>query len=90
MIHDSNVEYASQSVKTQTIKDPIIEKLAAKIKKGTNSDNDDKKYEDEADEWNTIHINDYQNWLCENTTTGESTSGIQITHSLEAFTESLK
>ncbi|EXX60340.1 Tpk1p [Rhizophagus irregularis DAOM 197198w] len=63
-VHDSNVEYASQSVKTQTIKDPIIEKLAAKIKKGTNSDNDDKKYEDEADEWNTIHINDYQNWLC--------------------------
>ncbi|CAB4492838.1 unnamed protein product [Rhizophagus irregularis] len=135
-VHDSNVEYASQSVKTQTIKDPIIEKLAAKIKKGTNSDNDDKKYEDEADEWNTIHINDYQNWLYEldimrdfsegkiasivtneipqlnyeppppptpptlptpptpstgeNTTTGESTSGIQITHSLEAFTESLK
>ncbi|CAB4446214.1 unnamed protein product [Rhizophagus irregularis] len=135
-VHDSNVEYASQSVKTQTIKDPIIEKLAAKIKKGTNSDNDDKKYEDEADEWNTIHINDYQNWLYEldimrdfsegkiasivtneipqlnyesppppppptlptpptpstgeNTTTGESTPGIQITHSLEAFTESLK
>ncbi|RHZ53149.1 hypothetical protein Glove_450g29 [Diversispora epigaea] len=47
--HDSNVEYASQSIKTQTIRDPNLEKLAAKIKK-------------KADEWNTIHVNDYQNW----------------------------
>ncbi|RHZ88395.1 hypothetical protein Glove_23g95 [Diversispora epigaea] len=68
--HYSNVEYASQSIKTQTIRDPNLEKRAAKIKKkvtnsDTNSDDDGNKYEDEANEWNTIYVNDYQNWLYE-------------------------
>ncbi|RHZ86877.1 hypothetical protein Glove_43g67 [Diversispora epigaea] len=62
--HDSNAEYARQSIKTQTIRDPNLEKLAAKIKKksykDTNPDDDGNKYEDGADEWNTIHVNDYQ------------------------------
>ncbi|GBB85993.1 hypothetical protein RclHR1_12430002 [Rhizophagus clarus] len=62
---NSNVEHVSKPIKTQAIRDPNLEELAAKIKKDTNSDDDGGKSEDKVDEWNTIHVNDYQNWLYE-------------------------
>ncbi|GBC06640.1 hypothetical protein RclHR1_00070007 [Rhizophagus clarus] len=46
--HDSNVEYASHSIKIQTLIGPNLERRAEKIQKDTNSNDGDDENEDEG------------------------------------------